>query len=152
LARFVQTVPLLQPLFVLCESQFLRECPNPFIKYLAKVSCKYLYLLSKSGVDWIAFKKINEMVQEVEIVGANHDLGPLCGYSVLDCKRHLHPPKALCMVIGLLNTELNYGLLETENHACSFHGAAFRLEDRQYARSETQAGHGGIACRAVDFS
>ena len=107
-------------LFFLWESQFLRECPELSIKYLAKASRRNLYVLSKSGVDWIAFKKINEMVQEVEIVGANHDLGPLCGYSVLDCNRHLHPPKALCMVIGLLNTELNYGLLETENHACSF--------------------------------
>jgi hypothetical protein len=28
----------------------------------------------------------------------------------------------LCMPIGLLNTELNYGLLETENHASNFYG------------------------------
>lgn len=77
-------------LVVLCESQFLRECSEFSIKYLAKVSRKYLYLLSKSGVDWIAFKKISKMAEEVEIVGANYDLRSLCGYSVLDCNRHLH--------------------------------------------------------------
>jgi len=57
-----KTVSLPQFLFVLCKSQFLRECSEFSIKYLAKVSRKYPYLFSKSGVDWIAFKEINEMV------------------------------------------------------------------------------------------
>jgi hypothetical protein len=73
------------------QSQFLSEGSEFAIKDLAKRSRKYLNLLHKIGVHRLPFKKINEVVQEMKVVGPNYDLRPLRGYFVLDCNGHAQP-------------------------------------------------------------